>query len=246
MIRVTSTSDRNIPLRTEGCAEQCPLSYLLPQVMGVCCIPGKVIELFCFQRNSTSLKAFPKVTDWSMSSDWMCLIKIDQSCKGKLPFLSYSRKFSHGIGNITAQKMKDMEFWPQRNLFCFFTWKMWCYERYFNKWRFFLSVKFQFFIRNICLEVFSLTLFTCTAGAYGKWTEACLLFSLPSPVCLISPSYPITWLAITGPWEVIFLATAHQVLGSPMHGSFLWTCSWPSPKTLLFLLHLELAVWFLL
>lgn len=117
MIGVTSTSDMSVPLRTEGRAGQRPLSYLLPWVMGVRCVPGRVIELFCFQRNSTFLKTFPKLAVWSMSSGWMCYMT-GQSCQGKFPLLSYARKFRHGIGNLAARKIKDSGFWPQRKETC--------------------------------------------------------------------------------------------------------------------------------
>lgn len=119
MIGVTSTSDMSVPLRTEGHAGQCPLSYLLPRVMDVHCFPGRVTELFYFQRNNNFLKTFPKLTVWSMNSGWMCYIKTAQSCQGKFPLLSYSRKFRHGIGNLTDWKIKDVGFWPQRKETCF-------------------------------------------------------------------------------------------------------------------------------
>lgn len=126
---------------------------------------------------------------WALSG---CEVKTGQIGPGKFPILSHSRKFKHGIGKLKVQWQLDTNWrmWGfghrEKKLVLFLLLEKQCYERYFSKWVFFPR-KLQFFIRNIYLEVFSLILFTCSVGAYGKSTEASRLFSLPSSIWLFLP-----------------------------------------------------------
>jgi len=181
-------------------------SFFLPAFMVVFCTPGRAIEFFSFQRNGISPEAFLKVTSvFSKSYD---VLKTDQRCP------------SPGSTDMTLENSQSGKqrkcFWPQRIEIRFdFSLE----EHNVLKQtliNIFLPVTCHVLIRNIFLEVFSLILLPCKAGACGKSTEASLLFSLPSPVHIICTLHPLPWLAVTGPWEVMLLATGIRLLDAQL------------------------------